>query len=185
MPRALHTAFSVTIQRIQDQKPDIATQAMEVLKWIFLANEPLKVDTLRHALAVEPNDNDLDWENFIDEQLILDYCLGLVIIDESTSTVRLVHKSLQDYLKTQYDERILFQKGHYKITHTCLTYMAFGSHEQERKTLGVDLFDKYVLLGYAVRNWDYHARVTESTNYSADKLVVSLLLPRFESPSAF
>jgi hypothetical protein len=178
MPKALHTAFSVTIRRIQDQKPDIATQAMEVLKGVFLANEPLKVDALRHALAVEPDDNDLDWENFIGEELILDCCLGLIIIDESTSTVRLVHKSLQEHMQTQYDEQALFQKGHCEITHICLTYMAFI------KTRG-HLFNKYTLLKYATQNWDYHTRVAESTNHSAEKVVITFLPPRFKTHSVF
>jgi chemotaxis receptor (MCP) glutamine deamidase CheD len=73
---------------------------MDLLRWIFLAKEPLTIEELCHALAVEPGDADLDWDNFVDAQFLLECCLGLVIVDESTSTVRLAHKSLQDYFSS-------------------------------------------------------------------------------------
>jgi hypothetical protein len=94
MPRALHEAFRVTLDRIWDQKPDISKQAMDILQWIFLAKEPLSIEELCHALVVEPDGTEFDWDNFLDAQLLLSCCLGLVIVDESTLTIRLVHKSL-------------------------------------------------------------------------------------------
>jgi hypothetical protein len=105
-------------------------QAMEILKWTFLAQRGLKLEELRHALAVEPEDTELDWDNFVDAERSLDCCLGLVIIDDSTSTVRLVHKSLQDYLKTEYEQNHLFEHGHYEISRICLTYMSFDSYNR-------------------------------------------------------
>jgi hypothetical protein len=91
MPRGLCDAFKVTFDRIRCQNPDMVHQAMEILKWTFLAQRGLKLEELRHALAVEPEDTELDWDNFVDAERLLDCCLGLVIIDDSTSTVRLVH----------------------------------------------------------------------------------------------
>jgi hypothetical protein len=125
MPRALYYAFGVTIERIQSQKPDTAKQAMDALKWIFIARESLTLEELSHALAVEPNDKELDCDNFVGLQFLLECYLGLVVIDEYTSSVRLVHKSLEDYLTTQYNEGLLFQEGHFEISRICLTYMSF------------------------------------------------------------
>ncbi|KAI5789511.1 hypothetical protein FPQ18DRAFT_246677, partial [Pyronema domesticum] len=112
MPTELETAFESTISRIKNQKSERCSQALEVLKWTFLAQRSLTVIELRHALSVtidspgkmQPGklplayDETLDWDNFPSEKSLIDWCLGLVIIDEETSTVRLVHKSLHDYL---------------------------------------------------------------------------------------
>jgi hypothetical protein len=111
MPTRLETAFESTISRIKNQISERFTQAMDVLKWTFLTQRPLTVIELRHALSVmiDPSkmqpgklplayDESLHWDNFPSEKSLLDWCLGLIIIDEETSTVRLVHKSLHDYL---------------------------------------------------------------------------------------
>ncbi|KAI5795824.1 ankyrin repeat-containing domain protein [Pyronema domesticum] len=175
MPRALHDAFKVTIDRIKSQKPVIVKQAMDILKWVFLANEPLSIEELRHALAVEPGDKNLDWDNFVDAQFLLQCCLGLVIVDESTLTVRLVHKSLQDYLKSQYDQPLLFEEGHDEIAHICVTYVAFSSYKLEVETLNKAIFERYTLLGYATRNWAYHARTAEASRSTIEETIIALI----------
>ncbi|KAI5812094.1 hypothetical protein BZA77DRAFT_221884, partial [Pyronema omphalodes] len=52
MPTKLETAFESTIERIRNQKSERSHQGLEVLKWIFLAQRPLTVMELRHALSV-------------------------------------------------------------------------------------------------------------------------------------
>ncbi|KAI5810719.1 hypothetical protein BZA77DRAFT_220252, partial [Pyronema omphalodes] len=52
MPTKLELAFASTITRIKDQQSKRSHQALEVLKWIFLAKRPLTVMELRHALSV-------------------------------------------------------------------------------------------------------------------------------------
>ncbi|KAI5810722.1 hypothetical protein BZA77DRAFT_162921, partial [Pyronema omphalodes] len=133
MPTKLELAFASTITRIKDQQSKRSHQALEILKWIFLAKRPLTVMELRHALSVridQPKmksgkvslayDQTLDWDNFLTEKSLIDWCLGLVIIDEETSTARLVHKSLNDYLTSLYEEGEIFHDGHTEIAYTCL-----------------------------------------------------------------
>lgn len=154
MPRALYDAFGVTVERIKRQKTNVSKQAMDILTWVFLARMPLSIEQLLHALAVEPGDKALDRENFVDAKSLLDCCLGLVIVDDSSSTVRLVHKTLQDHLEIQNKENGLFDRGHHEIAHVCLTYMAFDSHDQELTVPnGADIFSNgYALLEYATCN---------------------------------
>jgi hypothetical protein len=117
---------------------------IDVLKWTFLAKRPLTIIELRHALsvAIDPSkmqpgqlplayDETLDWDDFPSEKSLADWCLGLVIIDEETSTVRLVHKSLHDYLTLLHEEGEIFSHGHSKIAYTCLQYMCFNDDERE------------------------------------------------------
>jgi hypothetical protein len=179
MPTKLETAFESTISRIMNQKSERSTQAMDVLKWTFLAQRPLTVIELRHALSVtiDPSkmqpgklplayDETLDWDNFPSEKSLIDWCLGLIIIDEETSTVRLVHKSLHDYLTVLHENGKIFPDGHSEIAYTCLQYMCFNDHEHEIDATQPDLIEyikdlrgaRFCLLDYATNNFGHHLR---------------------------
>jgi uncharacterized protein YozE (UPF0346 family) len=97
----------------------------------------MKMEELQHALAVNFGDESFDRENIASKRSLLDYCLGLVIVDEESNYLRLVHKSLYDYLMTQKDR--LFENGHSEIAGTCLTYMNFKVSAQ----LGMRWSDPY------------------------------------------
>jgi hypothetical protein len=125
MPTSLHDAIGDTVKTIIRQPKALSDQAMNVLKWTFLAERPLRVTELCHALAVKPGDTDLDWDNFASEKSLLSCCLGLIMIEAATFTVRLVHLSLQKYLLTQNDT--LFPISHSEIAYTCLTYLNFNA----------------------------------------------------------
>jgi hypothetical protein len=178
MPTKLETAFASTITRIKNQKSERSTQALDVLKWTFLAQRPLTVIELCHALSVtidpgkmQPGklllayDETLDWDNFPSEKSLIDWCLGLVIIDEETSTVRLVHKSLHDYLTLLHEHGEIFRDGHSEIAYTCLQYMCFNDDitvidplerkvSENLKTLVRQT--RFCLLDYATNNFGYH-----------------------------
>lgn len=177
MPTELGSAFESTIRRIKNQRSTEVTQAIEVLKWTFLAREPLTLTQIRHALAVsipavEGDDTyyeNLDWDNLPPEKSLVNWCLGLVVMDEETSTLRLVHKSLFDYLMKQHNLGNIFQDGHAEISHTCLTYMLFKNSEyavditepHRREEVVSKLIcrsEKFPLLFYAVYHWGHHAR---------------------------
>jgi hypothetical protein len=99
---------------------------MEVLKSTFLAERRLIVPELRHALATANSTSDsLDVDDLPFEKSLIDCCHGLVVVDKETSSVRLVHKPLQDFFEKQHGMRNLFENGHNEITSTCLKYMTF------------------------------------------------------------
>ncbi|KAI5818441.1 hypothetical protein BZA77DRAFT_342841 [Pyronema omphalodes] len=184
MPRELYDVFGLTMDRIRAQKQSTSTLAMNVLQWIFLAARPLSLEELRHALSVEPGDTKLHGDNFVEAQFILDSCLGLVIVDESTSTVRLVHKALQDYFQEMYDEGSLFSEGHMEIASICMTYMAFDHFNQEVCTLKGEILDRYPLLGYAAVRWDYHLRSSKTRNTAVEDMAFTLVMEKYTSQLA-
>jgi ankyrin repeat protein len=196
LPTGLGSTFESTIGRINTQKCAEATQAIEVLKWTFLVRWPLTVEQMRHALAVSiPADKEddryyenLDWNNRPSEKSLVNLCLGLVVIDEETSTLRLVHKSLYDYLIKQHDLGKIFQEGHAEIAHTCLTYMQFKDSEYAVNATDTSKLNpiisilkrrlkNYPLLRYAMYNWGHHARhqTTPAVESLADNLFLYTL----------
>jgi hypothetical protein len=128
MPKKLDDAFQATIDRITRQTPAKSAQGIEILKWTFLAERQLTVAELRHALAASDpavgkslNQNDLPFEKSLTE-----CCHGLVVLDKETSSIRLVHKSLQDFLKKQREADALCSAGHRDLAHTCLVCLGFS-----------------------------------------------------------
>lgn len=104
----LYGLFRNTIDKINQYPKPKAKQAMEVLKWVFLAKRPLKSGELRHVLAIRPGDKELDIEGLPSEKSLLECCLGLVNIGKGDH-FRFVHKSLHDYLTIQKEQRGLFK----------------------------------------------------------------------------
>lgn len=113
---------------------------------------------LQHALAIRLVDDDLDRENFIDPQLIIDSCFGLVEIDRESSTIRFVHYSVQEYLTSH--NHGFFENADIEITKVCLKYLSLDSmkdlHLQNRQRFKRSL-DELPFLDYAARQWGFHA----------------------------
>jgi len=65
---------------------------------------------------------DLDLENVPTLRTILASCLGLVVAEASSSTVRLVHFTLQEHLL---NGPTLFHSPNSAIAEVCLTYLNF------------------------------------------------------------
>jgi hypothetical protein len=135
MPKELNDAFELTIRRIKEQSRTRANLAMDVLKWTLLAKEQLSVDALCHAPAVVPGETKLDWDNLPPEKSLTEWCLGLVIFDKESSSIRLVHKSLFEYLDNQHEMARLFKQGENEIAQTCLIYMSFRDDNAARRRI--------------------------------------------------
>jgi hypothetical protein len=88
---AYDPVYAMTIQRIEDQGPDQAELAKEVLSWITCAKQSLGAFQLRDALAVRPGECDFDEDNCPDIHDMVSSCAGLVTIDERSNIIRLVH----------------------------------------------------------------------------------------------
>jgi hypothetical protein len=122
-------------------------------------------------------DETVEWDNFPSETSLIDWCLGLVIIDEETSTVRLVHKSLHDYLTLLHEKGKIFSDGHSDIAYTCLQYMCFNDDKHEIDPLELevteDIIDlrraRFRLLEYATNNFGHHL-VRDQSPYTADMI---------------
>jgi len=146
---------------------------MQILTWVHLAERRLSVEQLLHALATEEGDTDLCRDNFVSQESFLGKCLGLVVIDKQSSTVCLLHKSLQDYLGTQDD---FFEDRHATIAQTCLTYLRFQSVIITSKDMANkaedpgDALHDLALVKYAAREWGHHLRESRQAEEDLVKL---------------
>ena len=161
----LGQAFENTIRRIDNEPHNRRQAAHQALKWVSHARRPLRVDELCHALATKLGDTELDRDKLLSPRSIIEICLGLIVLDEESSTFRLVHYTLRDYLLTRGSQLVLQEETH--ITRVLLTYLCFdeasdsdtGLNPMERGVFQ-RLSPHFPLLGYAAANWGHHARLS-------------------------
>ena len=96
---------------------------MEALMWISCSERLLKADELCHALAVEVGTTDLNVHNAPSIRTLLGCTLGLVMIDEQSSIVRLLHFTLPEYIAAHN----LFITPYSMRAEISLTYLNFQS----------------------------------------------------------
>jgi len=118
----LRGAYGATLERIKAQGGEKTKLGMAVLMWITYSRRPLHVDEIRHAIATHIGSNGLNSDDVPAISTLLGCCQGLVTIDKGTSTIRLIHFTLKEYLGTLPD---LFDRAHSKMAETCLTYLNF------------------------------------------------------------
>ena len=99
MPKELDTTFKGVADRIKRQPKSHAELGMRTLIWISHARRTLLVKELCQALAANLENTCLDQDNSPLPKHMVDFGLGLVTIDEESSTIRLVHFSVQEYFR--------------------------------------------------------------------------------------
>ena len=151
----LGDAFHATIRRIKAQEGDRARLGIETLMWISHSERPLSVDEICHALAVEIGSTDININNVPSIRTVLGCCQGLVAVDEGSSTIRLIHFTLKEYLSHHAD---LFDTPHLRIAETCLTYLNYQAIKGVSAHLPGDLRG-IPLLGYSSLYWGTHMRI--------------------------
>ena len=169
----LGEAYGATLSRIMAQRGSRSKLGMDVLMWVSYAERPLHVNELCHALGVENGPTDLDIRNIPTIETLLAYTLGLITVEKSTSTVRLVHYTLQEYLSCNPS---LFLKPHSMMAEVCLTYLNFRHVWGFSPTLrSAPLTAPFV--NYASGYWGAHARWDTTKNV---KTLALRLLDRYD-----
>jgi len=118
----LGDVYKATLRRIKAQGGEKARLGMAVLMWISHSRRPLQVDEICYAIAIRVGSNNLDNNDIPAISTLLSCCQGLVTLDKSASTVRLIHFTLQEYLCTHPD---ISDRAHSTMAEICLTYLNF------------------------------------------------------------
>ena len=164
----LEDAYSTTLDRIREQRGNRVRLGMEALMWISCSERPLKADELCDALAVEVGTTDFNVDNAPSTRTFLSCTLGLLTIDQQSSTVRLVHFTLQEYLAAHPN---VFITPPSTMAEICLTYLNFQSICE--LPIRFNDIPSLPLLHYASCHWGFHAKkhVTESVKQLALRLL--------------
>ena len=159
LPTGLYDSFHRIIKRIREcPHAGQAELGMRVLMWLHCASRPLKLKELQHALAVEKGHTEFDSGNIPSQKFLLDSCLGLVVVDKETSTVRFMHYTLEEHFCE--DTRAELLDGCNYIAETCLTYLNFGQLQQHctsPHSLKLKM-KEYMFLKYAALYWGNHVK---------------------------
>ena len=116
----LEDIYGATIERVEAQGGDKARLGMGALMWICHSERPLSADELCHALAIELGFTDFNAFNVPSMSTLVSCCQGLITVDKETSTVRLTHFTLREYLSANPN---IFNRPHSTIAEICLTYL--------------------------------------------------------------
>jgi len=164
----LDSVYAQTLRRIGDQRGDRSRLGMEVLMWVSRAERPLRIDELRHALAVDMESADLDRESIPPQDTVLGSCLGLAVVDPETSAVRLIHHTLQEYLSRPG----MLPDAHKTLGEKCLAYL---NYKLVRGLPATDIpnLEDMPFLEYSSLCWGSHAKVELSDR--AKSLALELL----------
>ncbi len=161
LPSNLADAYESTFKRILEQSPFRAKLATRVIGWITHAEQRLKVEELRHALAFEEDAGNIDRENLTATKIILQVCIGLLYIDPVDDTISLVHLTAYEYFRQLKDH---FSHMQLEMAKTCIMYLGYrpvcdGTCSSIEALQG--RFMSMPLLGYAAKHWGDHARQVE------------------------
>ncbi|KAI5804813.1 hypothetical protein DFH27DRAFT_464459, partial [Peziza echinospora] len=121
LPPTLDGAYRCMVERISQSLVGHASIAKRTLLLLHLAHRQLGLDEIQHALAVESGTTSLNIDNIPSRKTILDCCLGLVIVDDESMTVRFVHFTLEEFFR-QFGTEV-FPDGPASVLEICLTYL--------------------------------------------------------------
>src|ERR1700748_3101182 len=166
IPSGLSETYAATLDRIRQQPRARLERAILILTWIYYAERQLRVKELQCALAVKAGDTAFDEDGMPSETALVDCCLGLVVIERETSTIRLTHFTLQEYFNNH--QGALLSSGHTIIAKTCLTYLNFN-HTSDLKIIE----ESSPFIEYVGSNVGHHLR--KGSDGTTDKRILDLL----------
>ena len=160
MPHDLHQAFYQTLARVQRQPDGRKRLGMKVLQWISHAQSSLTVEELSEALAVKPGNPSLNPRRRPSPNIMIECCMGLVTVDRESSSIRLVHYTLQEFFRNRREE--IFPLGEEELAETCITYLSFDDfiHGCCEDAAAIERSMKdYPFLRYASSHWGHHVQL--------------------------
>ncbi|KAF5547833.1 ankyrin repeat [Fusarium napiforme] len=171
---ALNIAYTEAIERIDSQRPGCRDLAKSVLTWISIARRPLTTSELRHALAIELDETELDECNLPELEDMLSYCEGLVVIDEKSNIISLVRYMTQEYL-----DQVRYKwlpDSHKEVALSALAYLSYGDFAAgacQSDNAFENRLHKHILLDYCAKNWGDHVR--DAVNEEVDEAALEFL----------
>ncbi|KAF2452524.1 hypothetical protein BDY21DRAFT_359136 [Lineolata rhizophorae] len=146
---AIDHAYKDALQRIEGQLLGHCELAKKVLSWITFSKRPLTTAEICCALALEPDKAKVNLEHIPDVEDLVSVCAGLVVVDQESATIRLVHYTAQEYFE--------------RIRHSWNpSAQAFKSGSCSTDEEFEERIRQNVFLDYAAKHRGEHAREVEA-----------------------
>lgn len=97
----LGNLYNETMSRIKSQCNQRSELAINVLGWITQVKRPLNIRELCHAIGLQFSEKDFTWDRAPAPETVISSCCGLLILDQYTEQVRLLHYTLLEYIEEQ------------------------------------------------------------------------------------
>ncbi|OBT81856.1 hypothetical protein VE02_09788 [Pseudogymnoascus sp. 03VT05] len=177
--------YKMSIERIERMSEARDKDIINViLKWVYFAKRPLRVEEICHILAVKPKNTSATRLRRIVEsnagswlQTFIDRSAGLLTIREESQIVSVAHPTVHEYLKTL--EATLLSTAEEEISERCLTYLfldvfADGSSSRSHDPIYHRL-SMFPFVEYASIFWGDHLRGKPEENTALQDLALDFL----------
>jgi hypothetical protein len=152
--------YEASFRRVTEQSEARKTIGLKILCWVLHAAQPLHVNELRHALAIEEGDEQFDEEGMFDPSLLLGTTKGLITLN--MDEIHFVHYTAKEYFTTIDDDT--FPDAEKEITQTCISYLKLKDFETPCKPYQLETrYEKFPFLWYAAMHWGYHTTKSDDT----------------------
>jgi hypothetical protein len=154
---AYQHAYNETVKRIESQSSENLELAKATIGWIISVKRPFTVNELEIVIAIEAGSSSFDETNITYIEQLISVCCGLVVVDETTGHVNLVHYTTQKYFESIGNKWLIQMK--INLTRSCLTYISYEAFEAQPWHLGRgSTFLDFSLYEYMFGNWGFHYR---------------------------
>lgn len=123
VPTDMEEAYKLLLKRIEKRR---RPTVVKILSWLFRARRPLKQDEIREAIAVRLGARMLS-KPLLHLHSLIQYCQGLVSMDETTEIVRFSHFTVKEFLIMHFEDQLL---SPIDCARLCLTYVNFEIFEK-------------------------------------------------------
>lgn len=171
LPDSYTGIYEFYLKQVEAQPEEARTLAFQVLSWLSHALAPLTVAAIQCALLMQPGDAEIHEEAQADAGSLVSVCCNFVVVDQETKTIRLLHETAEEYLKTI--RSIKFPKGHSIISSTCLNYLSLDKFSKlcllqtivEERSLRDPFYQ------YAAANWPKHVVLDDLESQLQESIV--------------
>ena len=188
LPKNLSGVYDEIMSSIEARPGTDFEFATRALKWVLVAQRPLKPQELVAATEINPSSTSPDrpadqslppLQPTLDIDLVVDVCGGLILLDQKLEVVRFAHLSVHEYLETRKDTWGVIDAQRF-VSEGCLWTLQCGPSLVP------------ALYKYAGENWFLHCRSyqdialslsSQDPNHTLDIPILNTFLGSFGCPS--
>ncbi|KAF2800714.1 hypothetical protein K505DRAFT_228011, partial [Melanomma pulvis-pyrius CBS 109.77] len=121
LPRTPDDLYNIVLARIESQSKEDAYLAQRAFVWIYYCREHASISLLQVALAIEPGDIVINEDGYVDWEILVSICGGLVVMDRESQIVRFVHPTTRTFFEQHFSGQAHSSES--DLTRSCLTFI--------------------------------------------------------------